>query len=355
MNDLLFYRDLIIKFLSNEISDNELDLLKSWLEEDSKNRLEFDRQNKLWQNSDIKTINEIYQTDKAWLDISRQLEIGEKNNKNTLIIKKTTLRLVIAAASLAFLVVFFGMSLWMHGKRSYMQQAASTIISTKEGEKARIFLSDSTQVTLNSASTLEYKANYNFHDRKINLTGEAFFNVKTNPDKPFIIHLGAMSVSATGTSFNIFSYGEENRIETTLVEGSLKILIGGRELINLNPGEQLIYLLRTNKAVVKKVNTETYTSWQDNKLRLLDTPFEEALRNIARKYNVIFEIRDTRLLELKYTATFIDESIDDVMQMLKTVSPITYNIYKRAGIEDKEYVKPRITIDKRKTRYRSIH
>ena len=85
-----------------------------------------------------------------------------------------------------------------------------------------------------------------------------------------------------------------------------------------------------------------------NKLRFNDTPFEEALRRIGRKYNVRFEITNRDLLNLKYTATFIDESIEEVMEMLKTVSPINYKIIKLTSINDKVYSKPKIVVRKRK-------
>jgi hypothetical protein len=139
MSASLFYRDLIIKFLSHEISDDELDLLKTWLDKDIKNRLEFDRENSLWQKSDIKTINECYLTDKAWLDISSQLKIGGNNNKNLIIIKRHTYKFLIAVASIAFLTTISGISLWLHDKKSYIKAPASTIISTREGEKAHLF------------------------------------------------------------------------------------------------------------------------------------------------------------------------------------------------------------------------
>ena len=96
--------------------------------------------------------------------------------------------------------------------------------------------------------------------------------------------------------------------------------------------------------MVEDVTIESFTSWKENKLRFNDTPFEEALRNIARRYNVTFEIQDTRLLELKYTATFIDESIENVMQMLKSVSPIKYKIIHRTTVSDKTYLKPKIVV-----------
>ncbi len=157
-----------------------------------------------------------------------------------------------------------------------------------------------------------------------------------------------MSVSATGTRFNVASYGNEDRIETTLEEGKIKVSLSGQDPIEVKTGQQVVYFTKTNTAIVREVATDTYTSWKENKLRLIDTPFEEAMRRIARRYNVVFEIRNSDLLDLKYTATFIDESIEEVMQLLKSISPIDYKIYLRTAVNDKQYLKPKIIIRKRK-------
>ena len=204
---------------------------------------------------------------------------------------------------------------------------------------------------MNSGSSIEYSNEYNINERNVKLKGEAYFDVRTNPEKPFVVQLNKMSVSATGTRFNILSYGNEDRIETTLEEGKIQVAIDGQETIDVKTGQQVVYFTKTNKALVRDVSTETYTSWKENKLRFIDTPFEEVLRKIGRRYNVIFEVRNRDLLELKYTATFIDESIEDVMKMLKTVSPITYKINYRTTINDKQYLKPKIVLGKRKVTY----
>jgi ferric-dicitrate binding protein FerR (iron transport regulator) len=107
--------------------------------------------------------------------------------------------------------------------------------------------------------------------------------------------------------------------------------------------------VKSKKVLVREVVTDTYTSWKENKLRFNDTPFAEVLGRISRKYNVVFEITNRDLLNLKYTATFIDEPVEKVMQMLSAVSPITYKIYNRTIVTDKQYLKPRIVVGKRKT------
>ena len=127
------------------------------------------------------------------------------------------------------------------------------------------------------------------------------------------------------------------------------VSVKGKEPVNVKSGQQVVYLVKSKKVLVRDVATDTYTSWKENKLRFNDTPFEEVLRRIGRKYNVTFEITNSDLLNLKYTATFIDEPIEQVMQMLKDVSPITFKIYNRTSVNDKQYLKPRIVVGKRKT------
>ncbi|MDO9340972.1 MAG: DUF4974 domain-containing protein [Bacteroidales bacterium] len=344
------YHNLIIKFFAGEISDNEMILLKAWLEQDPENRRIFNEENELWQQASVQTKLENYKTDTAWMNISSRLGLGKNNCKSVAILSKNNFRILIAAATVACLVALGGLSLWIAGKKSFQQiAAASTIVSTHEGEKARIFLADSTEIILNSESKLQYAGNYNIKDRIVKFTGEAFFDVTTNPEKPFVVQLDQMRISATGTRFNIFSFGNEDRVETTLEEGAITVSIKGKEPINVKSGQQVVYFVRTEKVLVRDVAIDTYTSWKENKLRFNDTPFEEVLRRIGRKYNVKFEITNRDLLNLKYTATFIDESIEEVMQMLKTVSPVTYKIYNRTTVNDKQYLKPRIVVGKRKT------
>jgi transmembrane sensor len=350
MREELDNKTLVIKFLSGEISDSEMDVLKVWLEKDSGNRRIFDEENELWHETGIKTKLDHFITDKAWSDISKHLGIGIIRNNHVVTLNKKNFRLLIAAASVACVVAIGGLTLWLTEKKSNKQiTVASTTVTTSEGEKAHIYLADSTYIVMNSGSKIEYTTDYNIRERKVKLSGEAFFNVRTNTEKPFVVLLGKVSVSATGTRFNVLSYDNDDRIETTLEEGKIQVAIAGQETIDLRTGQQAVFFTKTNKVIVRDVSTETYISWKENKLRFNDTPFEEVLRKISRRYNVTFEIRNTDLLELKYTATFIDESIEDVMQMLKTVSPITYKIYNRTTINDRQYLKPKIVVGKRKT------
>jgi len=341
------YHYLISKFFAGEITDDELNLLKSWLNMDPENKHIFKEENELWQATSIQANAQHFNADTAWKDISARLDFEKENGKAVTIVTRTNFRILVAAAVLAFIIIIGGLILRISGKNSLNQTlVASTQIVTNDGERATLFLADSTRVILNSGSSIEYDGHYNIKDRIIKFSGEAYFDVSHNPEKPFIVKLEQLSVIVTGTRFNIFSYANEDRIEATLEEGSIKVSIEGKEPVTIEPGEQVVYFVKSGKIYVHDVITETYTSWKENKLRFNDTPFVEVLREIGRRYNVKFEVTSRELLNLKYTGTFIDESIEEVMQMLKTVSPITFEINNLTSVNDKQYRKPTIVVGK---------
>jgi ferric-dicitrate binding protein FerR (iron transport regulator) len=344
MQEEEYFKKLLVKFLAGEIIDSEITVLRSFLDKDPESRRIFDHENELWQKIDIYSRHNNYKTDDGWDIVASKLKIDNIENDSIFIISKRRFIAFTVAAAIACLMTIGWFGLWLKERHSV---ESWTTISTTEGEMANICLTDSTQVTINSASSFKYPTNFNLKERTVKLSGEAYFNVYTNPEKPFIVQLDKMIVSVSGTKFNVFSYPNEGRIETTLVEGKIQIDIEGQKAIHMNAGQQVVYFTQTGKTILRNVNTETYSSWKENKLRLIDTPFEEALIKIARKYNVTFEIRNSDILDLNYTATFIDESIEEVMQMLQTISPIRYQIINRTSTNDEKYLKPKIIIKKK--------
>jgi ferric-dicitrate binding protein FerR (iron transport regulator) len=351
MDEELRFHELVTKYLTTEISSDELDELKFFLGNSREYRKIFDRENELWQKSNISRERNYNAVEQGWKRVAARAGLGEKHNPSVLILSRRKYSMLLGAASVALMIGVGGFFSYFIRKQPVKEVpvAGITEVTTAEGEKAHIWLTDSTEVFLNSGSSFKYSTDYNSHQRVVSLLGEAYFNVKTDRKKPFTVKLGKMEVTATGTQFNILSYGNDNRIEATLEKGSIHVTTNDdNKTYFLEPGQQVVYFTNSKKAVVKEVFTETYTSWKENKLRLIDTPMEEALRRIARRYNVVFEVQGPDILDLKYTATFIDESIEDVMQMLKTVSPISYKIYNRTSVNDTTYLKPKIVVWGRK-------
>jgi len=342
------YHHLLIKLFAKEISINEISLLKTWLESDPENYRIFNQENELWQATSLLN-HEIFNTDDSWTNLSVRIGIGKDKIKPLSIPKRNNFLFLIAAASIFFMINIGWIILWISEKTSFQQLAtASTTFTTLKGERAHLYLSDSTEVILNSESKLEYNGQYNLKSRNVKFTGEAFFNVRTNPDKPFVVQLNGMKVSATGTRFNICSYADDDRVETTLEQGKIQVSINGKEAIHLKSGQQVVYFVSKKEVQLHEIDVDTYSSWQENKLRFIDAPLEEVLRRIGRKYNVAFEINNSDLLNLKFTATFLNEPVDEVMKMLAAVSSITYKINKPSSINDKQHLKTKIVVGKKR-------
>lgn len=316
------------------------------LEHDPENRRLFDEVNELWQDTSIMSGSGLYNTDSSWNEISSKFGFEKSAGEDIKIIKKKSKNYMLAAVTFSSLVAIASFIMWLLA-RDYVKDLESdsvTKVITNEGEKSRILLPDSTFVVLNAGSSLEYNGFYNTKERDVELSGEAYFEVKTNPERPFNVKAEKMVVSATGTSFNVENYPGAGPVKVTLEKGEISITIRKEDPVFLKQGQQAVYSPGSNKVAVHAVSTDTYTSWKDNKLRFIDTPFKEVMEKLSRSYNVNIEITDPALLELKYTATFIDESISEVMRLLSDVSPIRYEIYFRATASDKDYINPRIVI-----------
>ena len=158
------------------------------------------------------------------------------------------------------------------------------VLSTGNGETYKVRLPDGSAVWLNAASSLKYPASFSqLKDRRVELSGEGYFEVEKDKMHPFIVKTGAQEVEVLGTEFNINSYPDEAAIATTLVEGSVKVRAGNRRQV-IVPGEQL----SNNGADFKvaKVNLDNVVDWKDGEFNLQGLPFRVAMRKIARWYDV---------------------------------------------------------------------
>ena len=341
---------LIHKLLDGSISDNDLTRLNQWLEENPENLRLFDKENELWQESRVVLDDNIFNTDKSWTDISSRLGIGSNSTKLLSYFRRIDFRLLVAAAAIVILLVISTLSFWI-GNISTLKQLAKlqTTVYTHNGEKVSLVLPDSTAVILNSGSLLVYDGVYNLKSRVVNLKGEAFFEVKTNPEKPFVVQIKGMKVIATGTQFNICSFDKDDRIEVTLEEGKLQIEIDGMKALNLNSGQQVVYFVKSKNILTQYVPIDTYSSWKEGKLRFIDTPLENVLRIIGRKYNVGFEVTSRDILGLKLTATIVDEPIEEVIKMFSTVSSLNFDFKPIDNEKSVQSKKRKIIVGKKKT------
>jgi ferric-dicitrate binding protein FerR (iron transport regulator) len=154
-------------------------------------------------------------------------------------------------------------------------------ISTPRGGQYQLTLPDSTRVWLNAASTLRYPAAFAGHSRKVQLTGEAYFEVAKNAAMPFTVEVDNLEVQVLGTHFNVMAYNDEAQIKTTLLEGAVKV-----NNKRLTPGQGAHLNRSTGTLEVKEVDTEEAIAWKNGFIQLEGNDLPAVMRQIARWYNV---------------------------------------------------------------------
>lgn len=162
-------------------------------------------------------------------------------------------------------------------------------LKTAKGGEYQLELADGTTVHLNCDSELRYPVNFGGGERRVELKGEAFFEVTKN-GQPFIVDVQDVSVEVLGTKFNVMAYANEESIQTTLVSGKVKVAVNGEDdnakSIYLEPGKQASWNKLSGTLDCKEVETDLYTSWVNGYFRFEDQRLEDLMRTISRWYDV---------------------------------------------------------------------
>ncbi|QIL38967.1 FecR family protein [Pedobacter sp. HDW13] len=200
-------------------------------------------------------------------------------------------------------------------------------ISTPNGGEWEIRLPDGSVVWLNAASSLQYPLNIgSSKQRKVELSGEAYFEVAKDKAHPFIVKTLKQELEVLGTHFNINSYANEIVTRTTLLEGSVRISdLSSNDMLVLKPGEQSV--LSKNGIEIKKANTDEAIAWKNGYFMFDNEKQESILRKIARWYNVEIEYADPEAKEVMYYGTVSRfEKISKVLRKFEQTGEVRFDI-----------------------------
>ena len=216
----------------------------------------------------------------------------------------------------------------------------------------KVSLPDGSNVWLNHNSSLKYPAMFQGDSRTVELTGEGYFEVAHNPKIPFIVKAGEIQIKALGTTFNIMAYPDEDKIETSLINGSVELQRmepNGKiiPLLKMKPTDLAIFQKSNNEISTRTINDDRYFSWKDGKLIFNKEPIGEVVKKLSRWFNVDIQVKDPELLELTYTATFVHETLPQVMELIARVSPVSYSISDRKEISSGTFSKRKVILSYR--------
>jgi len=232
-------------------------------------------------------------------------------------------------------------------KATYLRKEAWVEIKAPAWTRAQFSLPDGTTGWLNSNSSVKYKGNFN-SDRKVTLKGEAFFDVFKDKKRPFIVNTNEVNVTVLGTRFNIASYENENNVEVVLEEG--KLVFNNKEMkssYTMNPNDLVVYDKTFKNFSTEVVQPNKYLSWTEGKLIFRNDPLDVIARRLERWYNIDVEVNGCLTEDIRLRATFIDEGLDEVLDLLKRSLPIDYKIENGNIQTDGVYRKTKVIISSR--------
>lgn len=290
-----------------------------------------------------------------WEESGSKIALKPIDVENDLI--KTKLRLFLrkfnyvqffqrAAAVLLLAVLFSSSYIYYYNGSGFSDQNGHPIIvqeiSTIYGMRTKFQLSDGTWVNLNSGSKLIFPTEFEGKSRKVELVGEAFFDVTPNPAKPFIVKASEINVKVLGTAFDLQAYPGTNKITTTLVHG--KVVLEresdgiSKQVAELKPSDRAEY--KTDRKVINvsvEEDLDKFIAWKDGKLVFFNDPIENVAEKLGHWYNVTVKISNDKLKRYRFTATFQDEPIEQVLDLLSKSSPLKYQIKKANRLADNSY------------------
>ena len=204
------------------------------------------------------------------------------------------------------------------------------------GGEYKVRLADGTLVYLNSATRMKYPVKFDEKERKVYLSGEAYFEVAKDPERPFFVEMEGVEVRVYGTSFNVNTHQKGN-VQTVLVKGSIgvKVLSSGMESV-IRPGQMAEFKQGNTKVDVKEVNVAVYTDWKDGIFRFENQRLEDILTVLSNWYDVDIFYQTVSVKELHFSGYM--ERYKDVSVILEAITlstGVTFSIQGKTIIVSK--------------------
>jgi transmembrane sensor len=286
-------------------------------------------------NVDKKSLDHILY--KIHYDINSRLSVRKTRSFDNII--KWSFR--IAGVLILPLLIFIGIRTF---KETNLKKEAWIEIKAPAWTRAQFTLPDGTSGWLNSNSSVKYNGNFS-SDRQVTLKGEAFFDVFKDKNRPFIVNANEVTLSVLGTRFNIASYENEKHVEVVLEEG--KLVFNDREMnksYTMKPNDLIVYDKALKDFSTTEVEPQKYLSWTDGKLVFRNDPLDVIARRLERWYDIDVEVNGCLAEDLRLRATFVDESLEQVLYFLKRSLPINYSIENHGLKPDETYAKKKVII-----------
>lgn len=329
-------KEIVFKYFEGQATDNEMEQLLHWLR-NKENRLVFNSFRLDWKKS-LEPNRFPGGGEESWQRLQAQL--GQKSYNRWQ--KSRKMEHFFRVAAIFFFVVSLGSLAWYFTHQPQTIPETYTSVMAENGQISKVELPDGSLVWLNAGSKMTYNNFFSAENRKVTLTGEAYFDVTKNEILPLVVDCNGLKVKVLGTRFNVNAYDVGKMAEVVLEEGAVELFntTTKEKFYRMKPGERIKINLQTTKYSAEMVNTARYTSWREGIVNIYDLSIEDLVRRLEKRYNQKFELTPD-VMELRYTFTIENEPLENVLKLMERITPVKVE-------QNEEIIK--IEIDKKKLR-----
>jgi ferric-dicitrate binding protein FerR (iron transport regulator) len=307
---------LLDRYLKGETTNEENELVKHWLEENSNT-------NARWHDLDRSAKDQ-------WLSgIFSEIKntIHETEAKVVLLPQRKPGFWRSIAAVAAVLLISVTLYLEWPSLQNRLYPSKLTTIQAPIDQKSEITLTDGSRVWLNAGSELKYPKIFHGKTREVYLSGEAYFDVRHDAGKPFIIHTGTVLTTVLGTAFNIKEDKNKRTIQVTVTRGKVSVANGNKLLGVITPNQQISFNTLKAEVVQATVNANAVIAWQQSDLHFEDVSFEDAIIQLEQHFNVKISFSNPNLKNCRFTGTSLNgEELEKILKVMCAFNNANYQI-----------------------------
>ncbi|MBA4407967.1 MAG: hypothetical protein C0397_00920 [Odoribacter sp.] len=265
-----------------------------------------------------------YREEQAWAKVESTIhsQSSARPTKFRILITNPVFRIAAALVFAAILLVSGYVVIYSPSAKSNLLEVSAThqVVNTYT-------LPDGTLVSLNTDTKLKYPKKFSRNTREVTIEGEAFFEVKPNKNKPFIIHAGKAQIKVLGTSFNVNAYPETKLVEVTVETGKVQVIIKTTEPLQTNeliltPGDKGTLVYSSNSLLKTTNRNPNFLAWKTHNLIFKATSLVEVIEDLEKVYKVNIRLADSKLNGLLLTAQFNNYSLDFILEVIETTFQI---------------------------------
>lgn len=350
----LFNEELLIRYLTEKVTAEENAQVEQWCAGSAENRMTLEQLYFALQINDRLKVMRSVDHNKALRRLKEMIHRREYSLRRRLVIQRLQ-----RVAAVLFLPVI-SLLIWLLLQKNEMPVPYIELHSNP-GMVASFELPDGSKVWLNGGSRLRFPNVFKGKNREVEMKGEGYFEIAHNALQPFSVRTGeAFSLEVLGTTFNLSAYDDEDIIETTLVEGSVRLkLLQKGKMVQwvMKPNEKVIYAKNKESESIevttvvpkndqtilspKDIKPETVKvtyvdpkydiAWKDRRILFKNHPMKEVIRNLERYYNVKFVVKNEKVMDAEITGNFSNEQLPQVLEYLKIASGIKYKVIHATG------------------------